>query len=75
MTGADSFPPDAAHAGLRRYHAARWDELTVMELGQPGRRGVLIPPAEPAIAASAADAAALIPERARRARPPPLIDN
>jgi glycine dehydrogenase subunit 2 len=72
MTGADSFPPDAAHAGLRRYHAARWDELTVMELGQPGRRGVLIPPAEPAIAASAADAAALIPERARRARPPAL---
>ena len=58
-------------AGLRRYQAARWDEPTVMEQGRPGRRGVLIPPVEPAIAAAAADPAELIPARARRARPPP----
>lgn len=29
--------------GLRKYHAAVWDEPLVMELGAPGRRGVLFP--------------------------------
>jgi glycine cleavage system P protein (glycine dehydrogenase) subunit 2 len=62
----------AAAPRLRRYQAARWDEPTVMELGYPGRRGVLIPPVEPAIAMKAGDASALIPERARRSRPPAL---
>ena len=55
---------------MRRYHAARWDEPTVMELGRPGRRGVLIPAAGPAVAAAAADPMVLIPTRARRALPP-----
>ena len=63
---------NTANGGLRRYQAARWDEPTVMEQGRPGRRGVLIPPVEPAIAAAAADPAELIPARARRARPPAL---
>src|SRR5271165_2948771 len=61
--------PGPAGSRLRRYHAARWDEPTVMELGRPGRRGVLVPPAEPAIAAQAGDALALVPERARRSSP------
>ena len=29
--------------GLRRYHAAVWDEPLVMELGAPGRRGLVFP--------------------------------
>lgn len=56
----------------RRYQAARWDEPTVMELGYPGRRGVLVPPVEAEIADRVGDATALIPPRARRARPPAL---
>jgi glycine dehydrogenase subunit 2 len=63
---------DSTMARLRGYHAARWDEPVVTELGHPGRRGVLIPPAEPAIAAAVGDATALVPERARRSRPPAL---
>ena len=59
-------------AGLRDYHAARWDEPLITELGYPGRRGMLIAAPEQAVAAQAGDAAALIPERARRSRPPAL---
>ena len=33
---------------LRRYHAAVWDEPLVMEMGSPGRRGVIPPPVEAA---------------------------
>jgi glycine dehydrogenase subunit 2 len=65
-------PGNGTGGPLRRYHAARWDEPTVMELGRPGRRGVLIEPAEPAVAALAGDPAALVPERARRSSPPAL---
>jgi hypothetical protein len=54
---------------LRRYQAARWDEPTVLALGYPGRRGVLIPPVEPAIAMKAGDASALVPERGRPRSP------
>jgi glycine dehydrogenase subunit 2 len=35
--------------GLRRYHAAVWDEPLVMELSRAGRRGLLVPDAEPAV--------------------------
>ena len=34
---------------LRKFHAARWDEPVVMELGYPGRRGQIFPEADPAI--------------------------
>jgi glycine dehydrogenase subunit 2 len=57
---------------LRRYHAAVWDEPTVMELGRAGRRGVAMPPVEAPVAALAGDAGSLVPERARRRRPPAL---
>ena len=33
--------------GLRRYHAAVWDEPLVMELGAPGRRGMIFPDPDP----------------------------
>jgi glycine dehydrogenase subunit 2 len=51
--------------GLRRYHAAVWDEPLVMELGRPGRRGFLLPSAS-------GDAPSLIPEGMRRETPPRL---
>ena len=42
---------------LRRYHAAVWDEPLVMEMGAPGRRGVVLAGAEQACRA-VGDAAA-----------------
>jgi glycine dehydrogenase subunit 2 len=50
---------------MRRYHAAVWDEPLVMEMGRPGRRGMLLPAAEPG-------AADLVPASVRRERPPAL---
>jgi glycine dehydrogenase subunit 2 len=48
------------------FHAARWDEPLVMELGAPGRRGAII-------AAPGDEAGAdLVPESMRRAAPPDL---
>ncbi len=57
---------------LRNYHAASWDEPVVLELGSPGRRGVLVPPVEPEVAALAGDAADLVPPAARRRARPAL---
>ena len=48
------------------FHAARWDEPLVMELGAPGRRGAIV--AAPGDEAGAA----LVPESMRRAAPPEL---
>ena len=53
-------------AGLRNYHAAVWDEPLVMEIGAPGRRGVLFPDAEPEFDSVEGDAAHLVPEAVRR---------
>jgi len=68
----------AANARLRReggvlrdYHAARWDEPLVMELGRPGERGV-IPPQAADVAAEVPPAAELLPPSLRRAAPPAL---
>jgi glycine dehydrogenase subunit 2 len=47
---------------LPNYHAARWDEPLILEMGRPGRRGQLF---------EAGDAD-LIPEAVRRERPPAL---
>ena len=33
----------------RRYHAAVWDEPLVLELGAPGRRGVVFGDVEPGV--------------------------
>lgn len=57
---------------LRRYHAAVWDEQLVMEMGAPGRRGVVFGEAEPGIASVVGDPDALVPEVMRRATPPTL---
>jgi glycine dehydrogenase subunit 2 len=58
--------------GLRRYHAAVWDEPLVQELGRPGARGIEIPPVEPEIQEIVGDADRLIPESLRRRVPPAL---
>ena len=51
--------------GLRKYHAAVWDEPLVMELGAPGRRGVLFPDDDEEFD-GIGDAAELVPESVRR---------
>jgi glycine dehydrogenase subunit 2 len=55
----------------REYHQARWNEPVVMELGAPGRRGIVFPQAESDVAAvgSAAD---LVPSGMRRRQAPAL---
>jgi glycine dehydrogenase subunit 2 len=57
---------------LRRYHAAVWDEPLVMELSRGGRRGLLVPEAEPEIVERVGDAASLLPDAMRRAERPAL---
>jgi glycine dehydrogenase subunit 2 len=52
---------------LPRYHAARWDEAVIMELGRAGRRGMVFD-ADPAIDQSDL----LVPPELRRAKPPAL---
>ncbi|MCV3206570.1 aminomethyl-transferring glycine dehydrogenase subunit GcvPB [Mesorhizobium sp. YC-39] len=59
-------------AKLRRYHAAVWDEPVVMEMGRRGRRGIMFPAAEPAVAAAVGCAETLLPEGMRRTTPPAL---
>jgi glycine dehydrogenase subunit 2 len=53
--------------GLRRYHAAVWDEPLIMEQGAPGRRGT-VPPA-PIEGSGVAD---LVPASLLRSVPPEL---
>src|SRR6516165_317722 len=57
---------------LRKFHAARWDEPVVMELGYPGRRGQIFPEADPAIRKAVGEAAKLIPAGLARRRAPKL---
>lgn len=56
---------------LRDYHAARWDEPLIMEMGGPGERGV-IPPQATDVAAEVPPAADLLPPALLRAEPPAL---
>ena len=58
--------------GLRKYHAAVWDEPLVMEMGAPGRRGQLFPVDEPDLEAVVGDISDLVPESLRRGRPADL---
>ncbi|HEY4276823.1 MAG TPA: aminomethyl-transferring glycine dehydrogenase subunit GcvPB [Conexibacter sp.] len=57
---------------LPEYHAARWDEPIVLEMGRPGRRGTLVGDAEPELVAAVGDGAALVPEGVRRKTAPRL---
>ena len=55
---------------LRRYHAARWDEPLVMEMGVAGRRGLPFPARGRAMQNAVGAAAELVPPSIRRRRPP-----
>jgi glycine dehydrogenase subunit 2 len=57
---------------LRRYHSAVWDEPIILELGSPGRRGVLFPDVEDRVVDSVGAVEDLLPAGARRTRPPNL---
>ena len=57
---------------LRRYQAAVWDEPIICEMGHPGRRGAIIPRAEPGVAAKVGPAMDLVPPAMRRRDRPAL---
>src|SRR4051794_35821221 len=57
---------------LRAYHAPVWDEPVIMEMGHPGRRGLVFPQAEPEVQDAVGDAADLVPAGMRRTTPPAL---
>ena len=57
--------------GLRKYHAAVWDEPLVLEMGAPGRRGVLFPDDDSEFD-TVGDAADLVPGAVRRSEPADL---
>ncbi len=57
---------------MRKYHAARWDEPVVMEMGRAGRRGVVFGEAEAAVREATGGADTLIPAGMRRAGAPAL---
>ena len=55
---------------LREFHAAKWDEPIVMELGRPGARGQVFAPPEDKVTSAVGEVAALIPAgMARKDRP------
>lgn len=53
----------------RDFQQARWDEPFILELGNPGERGILLDPVEPE---AQTDIDALLPEGLRRKAPPKL---
>ena len=59
-------------AELQEYHAPVWNEPVILEMGHPGRRGVLFPQAEAALQDRVGDAVELIPPALRRQDKPAL---
>jgi glycine dehydrogenase subunit 2 len=51
---------------LRDYHAARWDEPLVMQLGYPGRRGQVFAKPDAAVVKAVGEAQSLIPKKLAR---------
>ncbi len=54
------------------FHAARWDEPFIMQLGTPGERGVLLPACEKPIMEATQDPADLLPASVLRSSLPDL---
>lgn len=54
------------------YHAARWDEPLIMQLGSAGERGVLLPACEKQILDETEDPANTLPKSLLREAPPEL---
>ncbi|OON64527.1 glycine dehydrogenase subunit 2 [Massilia sp. KIM] len=57
---------------LKEYHAPVWNEPVIMEMGYPGRRGLVFPQAEPAIAGMVGGAHEQVPPAMRRRHKPAL---
>jgi glycine dehydrogenase subunit 2 len=57
---------------LRDYHSAVWDEPVIMEMGHPGRRGIVFPEVDDVIKSTVGDARDLIPAAVRRIKRPAL---
>lgn len=60
------------NAKRRQYHAPVWDEPVIMELGAPGRRGIVFDDAEPEMRDLFPDPQQLLPSGARRSGLPDL---
>lgn len=56
----------------RNFHQARWDEPIILEMGNPGERGILMPLASERVRDSVGAASDLMPETLRRKLPPKL---
>ncbi|WP_417280874.1 aminomethyl-transferring glycine dehydrogenase subunit GcvPB [Celeribacter sp.] len=56
----------------KEYHAPVWNEPVIMEMGHPGRRGLLFGAAEEAVSKEVSNPMALVPEGMRRTTPPAL---
>ena len=54
------------------YHAARWNEPLIIEMGSPGERGIFPPEVDPEIAAAVGDPVSSLPAHVRRKEPPAL---
>jgi len=64
--------------GLRKYHSAVWDEPIVMEMGRPGRRGVVFGEPEQEVSSLVGSADELVPAsmlRSERAQLPELSEH
>ena len=56
----------------RDFHEARWDEPIIMELGNPGERGVMVPKADKRVVEATGSAEELLPKGLKRKKPPKL---
>jgi len=57
---------------LRKFHAPVWSEPVIMEMGNKGERGIIMPEVEEEIQAAIGDAESYIPEEMRRKEEPAL---
>ena len=56
----------------RDFHEARWDEPFIMEMGNPGERGVLVPQASKKVRRLSGEASELVPKGLLRKKAPKL---
>jgi glycine dehydrogenase subunit 2 len=57
---------------LKEYHAPVWNEPIIMEMGYPGRRGVVVPKVEDAVREAVGGVGDLVPDAVRRRQKPAL---
>jgi glycine dehydrogenase subunit 2 len=57
---------------LRKFHAASWDEPFIMQMGNAGERGIMVPEVDPEIAQAVGEVESLVPESMQRKSPPVL---